>query len=221
MQNHLGDDAILLVEGELTGERRMRAEAHLRECVQCADEVRLLRSTHARLNRAWPLEHVFPDLVKKRLAARLQERRTREPGGLRNAVVAAALLLAAGTGGFLLGRRNAPGRADAEDPRPAFALLLEEPEWPPQRPLARAGYAEWSRDLIAAGRSTGQGRKLTDESGWRVHRDGSVARPELGPCAINYSGWYLIRAANYDEAIDWVRRGPHLRFGSVLVRQLE
>jgi hypothetical protein len=109
---------------------------------------------------------------------------------------------------------------NSADDRALFALLLEEPAWPPPEPIARAGYREWLLALTAA-RSSGGGRKLTDESGWRVNQDGSVTRPELGPCPKNLSGWFLIRASNYDDAINWVRRGPHLRHGGVLVRQVE
>jgi hypothetical protein len=35
------------------------------------------------------------------------------------------------------------------------------------------------------------------------------------------SGWYVVRARSYEEAIGWARRGPHLAYGSVLVREIE
>jgi hypothetical protein len=37
---------------------------------------------------------------------------------------------------------------------------------------------------------------------------------------MSVAGFWCV-PQNYNAAIDWVRRGPHLRYGSVLVRQVE
>ena len=31
----------------------------------------------------------------------------------------------------------------------------------------------------------------------------------------------MVRASSYEDAIAWARRGPHLAYGSVLVREIE
>jgi hypothetical protein len=64
-------------------------------------------------------------------------------------------------------------------------------------------------------------QKLTDEPGYRVQSNGRAVRPERSPRPPNVSGWYIVRARSYEEAIDWARRGPHLAYGSVLVREIE
>jgi hypothetical protein len=162
MMSHLGAEVLALLEGRLTPEARARAEAHIAKCPTCAEGVRTLRATHARLTQSWPAPEL-PDVVQKRLLAAFE----------------------------------------SESAAPAGHAF-------------RAGSRRVADIVLLAG-----GRKLTDESGWRVNQDGTITRPELGPCSKNVSGWFLVRATNYDEAIDWVRRGPHLRYGGVLVRQVE
>jgi hypothetical protein len=36
---------------------------------------------------------------------------------------------------------------------------------------------------------------------------------------VNYSGYFVIRAQNYDEAVAIARTSPHLQFGGILVRR--
>ncbi|NOT06609.1 MAG: hypothetical protein HOP28_00210, partial [Gemmatimonadales bacterium] len=130
--------------------------------------------------------------------------------------------------GFAAGRGTGPAAAPtlaAPAPPPdttlhSYLLLLEEPSWPPPARLARPGYREWASVLAGQGRYGGA-RKLTEEPGFRVERDGRVVRPDGVRRSPNFSGWYIVLAASYDEAIAEVSRGPHLRYGSVLVRQIE
>ncbi len=151
----------------------------------------------------------------------------------RGRVAAVIAALACGAGGFILGRgtsasarvgtaalpaQNATTAADSTL-RP-FLLLLEERSWPPPQPLARPGYGEWTRAMRAQARFAGA-EKLTDEPGYRLESDGRVARPEGSIRPPNVSGWYVVRARSYEEAIDWARQGPHLAYGSVLVREIE
>jgi hypothetical protein len=225
--SHLGVDALAFVEGALARDEQASAEAHIAACPACAEEVRRLRAARSLLLQSWPATPELPEVVHKRLHARLEGdalRPQRAPrfGRLLQAAAVVLLALSTGAGGFLLGRQSAASGAAtvSADDRPTFALLLEEASWPPAQPLVRSGYREWSNAMAAANSSLG-GRKLTDDSGWRVNQDGTVRRPEHAPCATNLSGWFLVRAGNYEEAIDWARRGPHLRYGGVLVRQVE
>jgi hypothetical protein len=164
------------------------------------------------------LQSTLPGPVRKRIAARLPLRSQRYHTVQRAALIA-LLLLGSLAAGYFTGVGRARVGQDAGNTLPVFALLLEEPDWPPDQPLNRAGYREWYNAQIAAGQSAG-GEKLTDEPGWRVRRDGTVERPGLNTCN-NLSGYFLVHARTYDDAIAWVRRGPHLRYGSVLVRQVE
>lgn len=151
----------------------------------------------------------------------------------RGRVAAVIAAIACGTGGFILGRvTRAPARvgtaalpaqtatAAVDSTLRPFLLLLEERSWPPPRPLARPGYGEWTRAIRAQARFAGA-EKLTDEPGYRLESDGRVVRPEGSVRPPNVSGWYVVRARSYEEAIDWARRGPHLAYGSVLVREIE
>jgi hypothetical protein len=67
----------------------------------------------------------------------------------------------------------------------------------------------------------GGAEKLTEEPGFRVDSTGRVERPLASNRPPNVSGWYVVRASSYEDAIAWARRGPHLAYGSVLVREIE
>ena len=155
-------------------------------------------------------------------------------GWTRGRTAAAVVAIACGAAGFALGRATGgeagssttasgpsqPPATPADSTLKPFLLLLEERSWPPPRPLARQGYREWSGAIVAQARFVGA-EKLTDEPGFRVESDGSVTRPDGPTRPPNVSGWYVVRARSYAEAIDWARRGPHLAYGSVLVREIE
>ncbi len=225
MNDHLGEDALAYVTGELVAQRRAWAEAHLARCAECSAEVRRLRLAAGAL-AGWPTDPDIPAALAKRIVqqARPRESPQRWPARwLRIAAIVVLMMVSAGIGYRLGGaaRARTPA-AVVQDSLPSFLLLLEESSWPPVAAAARgrAGYVEWASAI----RQTGQfvaGEKLTDEPGWRILSDGSVARPEQSERPPNVSGWFLVRAQNYDAAIEWVRRGPHLRYGSVLVRQVE
>ena len=111
-------------------------------------------------------------------------------------------------------------RQESDTSLKPFILLLEEPNWPPSAPLERDGYSDWARNLAAMHRYIGA-EKLTEEPGVRLAVDGGAAAPNTAPPPGNLSGWYLLRARNYADAVRLARLGPHLRYGSILVRQLE
>jgi hypothetical protein len=222
-ERHPGRDLLPFIDGTLNDEDRAAIERHIAHCAACAAELAELR-TAARALRSSAHDAVLPSETAARIAARLahpvQGTSRRLP--LLQMAAAVLLLLIGGAVGCVVGSRSSssPATVAAADSLPVFALLLEEPEWPPPGPLDRPGYMEWADDLRAAERMAG-GEKLTDEPGLRVHPDGRVVRPDGSDGRPGMSGFFLVRAANYDDAVAWVRRGPHLRYGSVLVRQVE
>ena len=218
---HVAEDAIAYLSGELTHDRRAVVEAHLSMCEQCRTEYDAVGVALAAL-AAWPRDPQLPPRLEQRLLAAVHRRRSRSWGRRIAAVLALALV---GGGGFAAGRATVP-RASTLTPVSAdtalgtYLLLLEESEWPQRRPSGREGYAAWAQALRAEHRLV-SAEKLTDESGFRIQPTGRVLRPEESGCPANVSGWFLLRARTYDDAIGLARRGPHLRYGSVLVRQVD
>ena len=226
---HVAERAVAYWTNEVASGERATVEAHLRVCTACQrefDAVRIGLDAVA----AWPRDPALPEHVAQRIVECARSSRTPRGLGLLGRPAVAALIagIACGLGGFALGRAGADARPDGATPPSAsvdstlksFILLLEERTWPPPAPLVRSGYRDWSRAIAAQARYVGA-QKLTDEAGYRVESDGRAVRPESSQRPPNVSGWYIVRARSYDEAIEWARRGPHLAYGSVLVREIE
>ena len=226
---HAAERAVAYWTNELPLDERAAVDAHLRGCAACRREFDAVRIALDAVS-AWPQDPALPDHMAQRIVNRASSaRRPRGLGSLGRPAVAAIIAgIACGLGGFIAGRSTSPAGSDPATPvSPAadstlksFLLLLEERAWPPATPLVRSGYRDWSR-AIAAQERYGGAQKLTDESGYRVESDGRAVRPESSQRPPNVSGWYIVRARSYDEAIEWARRGPHLAHGSVLVREIE
>lgn len=143
------------------------------------------------------------------LAARgLLRRRSRAPW--RDLAAAAAVVLALAAG-YTLGKRTvvateAPTQAD-------FALMLYESRayQPAARPGERtAEYGRWAR---AQGGLVVFGAELDSEE-----RSLGAAGGDVGEAL---TGFFLIRAASWEEAIMAAERSPHVRYGGrVAVRRL-
>jgi len=225
MSDHLGERVLAFVEGTLDAEGGSAALRHVERCAECRAEVRRVRAALAAL-AAWPAAPALPHAVQQSLLARYENtvmprvQPAKFPRAVLQAAATVVLALLCGAAGYALGAAR-PAAPDAAAPAsmPLFMLLLEEHTWPdPSRP--RSGYMEWAQSLRAESRLD-RGEKLTDEPGWRIDSAGNVTRPAEGTRPTNVSGWFLVRAASYEAAIDLVRQGPHLRYGSVLVRQIE
>jgi len=85
-------------------------------------------------------------------------------------------------------------------------------------------YMSWKEKITSEGRYVGS-NKLADEGGRRlVSVDGTV-RVSDGPYAEAkevIGGYFLIRAASYDEAVEVARTCPHLRYGgSIEIRAID
>jgi hypothetical protein len=228
-EGHVGERAVAYLTGELSGAERESVRHHLARCAACRTELENVETALGAV-ASWPSEPTLDPAVEERVVGALRGAARRvahaHPSWWRSPVAAAAIVgLVCGSVGFGAGRATAErgGRSvaavSADSSLRSYLLLLEEPVWPPARPLARSGYGEWSRAIASQARFVGA-EKLTEEPGFRVSA-AAVARPDGRERPPNVSGWYVLRARSYDEAIDWARRGPHLAYGSVLVREIE
>jgi hypothetical protein len=113
---------------------------------------------------------------------------------------------------------------------PTYILLLHESAQPTeglgpeeiQAVIER--YKAWSENVGRAGRLVG-GEKLADGVG-RVMEAGQGGRPAVtdGPYAESkevVAGYFLVRAASYEDAVELARDCPHLDFGRIEIRRIE
>ena len=79
-------------------------------------------------------------------------------------------------------------------------------------------YQDWRRTKATGGQKLmdGEGRVLQKQNGKPSVIDGPFAEAKevLG-------GFFVIEAANYDEAVEAAKTCPHMEFGTIEVRQIE
>lgn len=113
---------------------------------------------------------------------------------------------------------------------PTFMLVLRDrPEdfrelSPQEMQRMIAEYRAWGRRLEEAGRLEG-GHKLADEGGRVLRASAGRIAVKDGPFAETkevVSGYFLIRARDYDEAVELCHDHPHLRYGGPIeLRQVD
>lgn len=113
---------------------------------------------------------------------------------------------------------------------PMFMLLLSDDptEYADLSPTALqevvARYAAWAGTLAQQGKMRG-GEKLRDEGGRVVRTEGGKVVVRDGPYAELreiVSGYFLIEAADYEEAVAIASSCPHAQSkGSIAVREIE
>ncbi|MFN8005235.1 MAG: YciI family protein [Acidobacteriota bacterium] len=85
-------------------------------------------------------------------------------------------------------------------------------------------YNDWTAKLQESGRLVGL-NKLKDEYGRTISGFGQTQTVTDGPYAETkevIGGYWIITAANYDEAVEWARGCPTLEYGGrVEVREVE
>ena len=84
-------------------------------------------------------------------------------------------------------------------------------------------YSAWSGKLAAAGKLVG-GQKLTEEGGKVITKSGDRLSVVDGPYSETkevVGGYFVIKAASYEEAVQLASDSPHLPFGRIEVRQID
>ena len=152
-------------------------------------------------------------VFRRRLAATRQQRYA----PLLRAAAAVALLLVGGAGGYLL---RGPGLAPVPTAGASTFLLLvrgEEPLAPVSGDTLVKEYGAWAASLAEQGRLVGA-NKLMDEPGRWISAPASRdtrARSDV-------SGYFLVSAAGYDEAVEIAGSSPHIRYGGTFeIREVD
>ena len=108
---------------------------------------------------------------------------------------------------------------------PQYLLLLHEDPAsfqhmsPEEMQQVLAKYVAWSQELRAAGRLKG-GQKLHDEGGRHV-RAGRVTDGPYVEGKEVLGGFFVVEAADYDDAVAVTQACPHLAHGWVEVREID
>jgi hypothetical protein len=180
----------------LDDEEKERLEAHLRSCPSCAAEARALRWTWDGLGRLEAPAATAPGAPGR---GPLAASGPRTSSIWFRAAAAIALLLVGGAGGFWV--RGSP-ELDGPPVQSEF-LFLVRGDAPaatvPEETLIRE-YGAWATALAGDGRLLG-GEKLTD---------------------ADVSGFFVVAADDYREAVEIADRSPHVRYGGTFeIRQID
>jgi hypothetical protein len=216
--------AALVTRAELAPE----AARHVAECAACRAELSDLKHLWQDLGRLPAPTVAIPDAERVWLLARSQP----EPGRIhmrRTNFIAAlfACLLAGGLTGYVLKPAAPAEPAQAAAPASAgnmFLLLLHEaPELNQQFTADQMTgivkeYTAWAGRLSSENRLV-SAEKLRDDKGRWLAPSGPLT-PAQGNDMV--SGFFLIRARDYDEALELARQSPHLKYGGTIeVRAIE
>lgn len=219
MKDPWTDKLSLYLDGDLDDAEEQALASHLRECPDCATAVDELRAV---IRRARHLEERPPpgDLWPAVTAAiGIRRRRLAFPFRPAPWLAAAAAAFVALAAVWLWPRQEPSGDR--------FLLILHEPAGmtvardPEGRRHIVGQYKAWSRGLAQAGRMVG-GEKLEDAGGHVLRRTaGDVTVDDRGG-GERIGGYFLIRARDYDEALEIARGCPHLSYGGwIELRRIE
>ncbi len=84
-------------------------------------------------------------------------------------------------------------------------------------------YMDWTTRMRAAGRLQAS-NKLKDGEGRVLSGGGSQVAVKDGPYSETkevVGGYWLVEAADFDEAVQLAKDSPHLRFGTLEIRAIE
>ncbi|HEY6065183.1 MAG TPA: YciI family protein [Thermoanaerobaculia bacterium] len=193
-------------------------DRHLESCSRCRAELAGLEETWDGLARDGE-PHVPTERMRARLRSAIAPPLSRRKAPVGRLAVAALIAVAA----FLAGRFAKPSAATSSvDGRPRYLLLLHErpgsaAETPEQARRVVDEYKAWAKRLRAEGKLVG-GEKLSE--GGTVLSSAGERRIGVSPGEIG--GYFVIRAATPEEALDIARDCPHVRRGgTVELRPIE
>ena len=131
-----------------------------------------------------------------------------------------ALLLTGAATGYFLGSSET---AESTNPnQPKFALLLRETVDPKENTEALVTeYSLWARNVHADGRFV-MGEKLGTDGQILVNSNNGPEARDIDFTAEILSGFFIIQAQDYKEAIAIASGCPHLKYGGrIEVRQID
>jgi hypothetical protein len=190
--------------------------AHLQACAACRAEAEKMKALwdglgELRIPAARP-QAAFE--FGRRLSTARSRRR---PAPSLQAAAAMALFVIGGAVGFLVGGGGSPPGAPSTDT--SFLLLVrgEEPQGAVQGEALVQEYQAWAASLANDGRLVGA-NKLTDEPGrWISGAGVGDQRTES-----DVSGYFVVNAASYGEAMEIAQSSPHIRYGGTFeIREID
>ena len=149
-----------------------------------------------------------------------------------------ALFLIGGLAGYFVapgavgdGRSDGtPATVQLSGPKGRFLILLYEKPGEAARytaeqlPQIVAEYASWAGGLAEEGRLIA-GEKLTDEAGRLLMRAADYSTTVVkgyAPGEQIVAGYFVVRAADYEEAVALAKTCPHMKYGSgIEVREID
>ncbi len=183
---------------------------HLASCKGCAEEATRMRALWRSMGQlgAIPVDPAASVEFGRRLERRTRRRWT-------TARIAAAMVGLLVTGA-VLGRFTVGGGADGsgEPATPEFLLLIrgnEPNQLLPEAQLTQE-YRAWAEELAGSGALVAAEKLIDDEGRWLD----AAERPADDLQSSVVGGFFLIRAAGYDEAVAIARLSPHIRYGGTI-----
>lgn len=198
------------------GQRR-DLTAHIASCKSCAAEAERMGALWSGLGElSLPPAAPHAAVAFGRRLATLRRQRRYAP--VLSTAAGIVLLLIGGAGGYLLRGDGSPPSVPAMGAS-AFLFLVrgEEPQAVVSEDSLVGEYRAWASSLAQEGRLVGA-NKLMDEPGRWI----SAATAGETRTRSDVSGYFLISAAGYNEAVEIARSSPHIRYGGTFeIRQVD
>ena len=105
-----------------------------------------------------------------------------------------------------------------------FLIVLRDTSWNPESLSPEELQAIMKKYRVWVDRLAGKGSKLRDHEGRVLRRDKGEVTVTDGPYSEAkevIGGYFVIEAADYDEAVRQCEDSPHFEFGSIEIRELE